>query len=126
MNGLLGLFRALAGAGEEETVQRLFVDAALSFTGADRAAFARPGPAHGWNCGAAKDASGWLETSFAISSTVLKEVTESRSVILVSELKQSNVLSASLRNAEVRSLLALPMHVAGNLYGVLYLDSSQK
>jgi transcriptional regulator with GAF, ATPase, and Fis domain len=126
LNGLLGLFRALTGASEEEAVQRLFVDAALYFTGADRAAFARPDPAHGWNCSAARDASGWLNVSFAISSTVLKEVEQSRSAILVSELKQSNVLSASLRNAGVRSLLALPMHVAGNLYGVLYLDSSQK
>jgi len=125
VNGLLQLSKQLSAVGSVEDAYRLFVDAALYFTSAKRCALVHPasGSETGWGCYAARNASGWLSQCFPVSSTVLNEVAQSRSALLIEEVQRSNMLSASLSSAGVRSVIALPMHVAGKLYGVLYLDS---
>jgi len=128
VNGLLELSRKLSAATEVEAAYRLFVDAVLYFTAADRSALVHPASESdtGWSCYTSRNASGWLSKCFPISSTVLNEAAHSRVAILVEEVHRSNILSASLRDAGVLSLIALPMHVSGRLHGVLYLDSSRK
>ena len=125
VNGLLQLSKQLSAAESVEDAHLLFVDAALYFTSAKRCALVHPasGSETGWGCYASRNASGWLSQCFPISSTVLNEVIQSRSALLIEEVQRSKILSASLSNAGVRSVIALPMHVAGKLYGVLYLDS---
>jgi len=128
LDGLLHLARTLAGSLSVEAIQRLFVGSALAFTAAERAAFVRPDPdlSGKWICCAAHDANGWTSNAFAISSTVLKEVSRERFAILIEEVKAANVISDSLRAAGVRSVIALPVQISGELYGVLYLDSIQQ
>lgn len=128
LGALLQVSRTLGNSVDIETVQRRFVEAALAFTGADRATLIRPDPdlAGSWHCCAACDATGKAVKPFPISSTVLKEVSQDCTAILIEEMNEAKLISDSLRAAGVRSLIALPIQVAGELYGILYLDSVQR
>lgn len=127
LSGLLHVCHSLANSSDIETVQWQFVESALLFTSADRAAFVRRDPERSeyWSCCAARDSNG-TTTPFAISSTVLKEVSREQVAMLIEDVKHENLISDSLRAAGIRSLIALPVQVAGELYGILYLDSVQR
>jgi transcriptional regulator with GAF, ATPase, and Fis domain len=125
---LLNFSRRLADANDIDSIHRRFVEGALHFTEAGRAAFVHPGRdgLATWNCSASCDVSGWRVNCFAISNTILREVSQSRSAVLVEDIRHSRILSDSLRSSGVCSLIALPAYVAGQLYGVLYVDSSTR
>lgn len=123
---LLQLHQALAAATDQDAIEHCFLEAAMAVTGATRAACLRYQPENPeqWRCCTAFDSSGWRTDAFAISSSILKEIGRSRSALLIQEVRQARQLSASVRSAGIRSLIALPIVASETLLGALYLDSS--
>ncbi len=126
LRALLRLAQALSPATEVDAVERLFVEAAISATGATRVAFLRyaSNVSVEWSCCTAYDPAGWRSSAFSISNSVLKEVVRDRSAVFMAEVKDVPHSSPSLRGAGVRSLIVLPVIISDALYGVLYLDSA--
>ncbi len=126
LRALFKLAESMARDVSHEQVERHFIEAAVSITGAERLAFLRYAPAAEsvWTCATAYDSSGWRSTAFPISTTALREVETSDALVLVPDVSCQFPVSKSLRVAGVCSLVVTPVRAEGKLQGVLYIDSS--
>lgn len=121
---LTELCREMAATRDAATIERGFLAAAVRITGAGRGMLLRreeEGAAYA--CAAAQDSTGKSSPPFAISGTVLGEMTRADEAVIVPDLSRHNWKSRESLRGFVCSLAAMPIGEGSHRSGILYLDS---